>query len=183
MSMTEQERFDRCLGAVLRFEGGYCDNPLDAGGPTNLGVTIGVLSQALGRAATVEEVRALTPAGAAPIYREHYWRLAGCDRLPAGLDLLLFDTAVNMGPETAVRMLQGALGARADGEIGARTLAAAHAARPHPVIARVAQLRGERYRALAGFPAFGRGWLKRLETVRGMALDWAGADAPLGDAA
>jgi lysozyme family protein len=182
--MTEQERFDRCLGEVLRLEGGFVDHPRDPGGATNLGVTIGVLSQALGRAATVEEVRALTPADVAPIYRERYWRAAGCDRLDAGLDLLLFDTAVNMGPKVAVRLLQRALGLAADGTVGARLLAVAGAARTRPLIARTARLREARYRALAGFDVFGAGWLRRLAQVEALALAWAEDEPePLGDAA
>jgi lysozyme family protein len=171
--MTEQERFDRCLGAVLRFEGGYADNPRDPGGPTKLGVTIAVLSQALGRPATEEEVRALTPAAVTPIYHERYWRPAGCEQWAPGLDLLLFDTAVNMGPGTAVQMLQRALAVGADGVAGPRTLTAAAEANLPCLIEAICRERGERYRGLARFDVFGAGWLNRLRTVQTLALDWA----------
>jgi lysozyme family protein len=159
--MTEQERFDRCLGAVLRLEGGYVDDDRDPGGPTNLGVTQAVLTQALGRPATAEAVRALTPEAVRPIYRRLYWDRAGCADLGSGVDLMVFDAAVNMGPATAVRMLQ----------------AAAKAAPPEALIRTLSQARARRYRSLAAFATFGAGWMRRLETVEALALAWAAGEA------
>lgn len=171
--MTEEERFDRCLGAVLRFEGGYADEAGDPGGPTMLGVTQAVLSDVLGRPASPEEVRALTPQTVRPIYRQRYWRPVGCDQLRAGLDLLLFDTAVNMGPAAAAKMLQAAAGVRVDGVAGPRTLAAANAADSAALIESLCRARGQRYRAMPHFATFGAGWLNRLGAVRALACCWA----------
>ena len=53
--------FEACLKFVLQFEGGFVNNPKDPGGPTNLGVTQATLSGFLGRQATIDEVKALTP--------------------------------------------------------------------------------------------------------------------------
>jgi lysozyme family protein len=163
MTMTEQARFDRCLGAVLRLEGGYVDDPEDPGGPTNLGVTQATLSQALGRPASAAEVRALTPETAAPIYRARYWRAAGCDRMAAGPDLVVFDAAVNMGPGTAIHLSQQAAGA--------------HPEDAAALVAELCRLRVDRYRGLAHFDRFGAGWLNRVRTVKALALDWAGVTA------
>jgi lysozyme family protein len=173
--MTEEERFDRCLGAVLRLEGGYADEAGDPGGPTKLGVTRAVLSEALGRPAAREELRALTPQAVRPIYRERYWRPVGCGQLRAGLDLLVFDTAVNMGPTAAARMLQAAAEVRADGVVGPRTLAAANEAAPAVLIEGFCRARERRYRAMAHFPTFGAGWLNRLHAVKALASQWAEA--------
>jgi lysozyme family protein len=171
--MTEQERFDRCLAEVLRLEGGYADDPRDPGGPTRFGVTRAVLSESRGRDASAEDVAAVTEGEAAGIYRRSYWAPAGCAGLPAGLDLVAFDSGVNMGPGTAARLLQAALGVAADGVVGPLTLAAA-ANRPGAVTIRaVSELRRQRYRALAGFPVFGHGWLRRTDEVEALALAWA----------
>lgn len=170
--MTEQERFDRCLGAVLRFEGGFSDNPHDPGGPTNLGVTLASLSGAWGRAATVAELKALTSERAATIYRARYWRAARCGELPTGLDLMVFDAAVNMGPGTAVRLLQTAVGVAADGVFGPRTLTAVDLRPAEQTIGEVSRLRVERCRTLAGFTVFGAGWLNRVRAGEALALDW-----------
>ena len=177
MDMTEQARFDRCLAVVLRLEGGYADDPRDAGGPTNRGVTLAELGEALGRAASPRELEALTPAEAGEIYRTRYWTPSRCADLAAGLDLMMLDTAVNMGPGAAARLMQEALGLEADGVLGPRTLEAARAADPADAIGIFAALRAARYRRRDAFATFGRGWLNRLESVRVQALAWA---APAG---
>jgi lysozyme family protein len=172
--MTEQERFDRCLVEVLRLEGGYVDDSRDPGGATKFGVTCAVLSEALGRAASAEDVAALTEAEAGEIYRRRYWATVRCPQLPEGLDLMAFDMAVNMGPGTAARLLQAALGMEADGAVGPKTLAAATGRPAAETIREVSDLRRNRYRGLAGFAAFGRGWLRRTDEVEALALAWAG---------
>ena len=171
--MTEQERFDRCVAEVLRLEGGYADDPSDPGGPTRFGVTRAVLSEALGREASAQDVAALTPEETGAIYRRSYWAPMGCAGLPAGLDLVAFDSAVNMGPGAATRLLQSALGVTADGVVGPRTLARAASQPTAEVIRTMSDLRRRRYRTLAGFSAFGRGWLNRSDTVEALALAWA----------
>ncbi len=64
--------FERALPLVLKHEGGWSDDPNDPGGATKLGVTIGTLSLWLGRPATKTEVKALTVATVAPIYRRNW---------------------------------------------------------------------------------------------------------------
>lgn len=150
-----QDRFAACLAEVLRHEGGYVDDPRDPGGATNLGLTLATFSQALGRAASVAELKALTPEAAGPIYRRLYWRPAGCEGLAAGLDLMAFDAAVNMGVGEARRLLRDA---GADGDEAASAIRAMSAAR------------AARYRALKAFSVFGAGWLRRLEDVTARAL-------------
>lgn len=171
--MTEQERFDRCLAEVLRVEGGYVDDPRDRGGVTKFGITQATLGAAIGRAASAADVAALTLAEAGAIYRRRYWEPLRCGELPAGLDLAVFDAAVNMGPSAAARFLQQAVGAQIDGVIGAATLAAATAARTPEVIRAVSDLRRRRYRGLAGFATFGAGWSRRTDTVEALSLAWA----------
>src|ERR1700761_7789338 len=116
--MTEQERFDRCLAEVLRLEGGFVDDPRDPGGATKFGVTRAVLAEARGRAVSTEDVAALTQAEAGQIYRHRYWAPIGSGELLAGLDLVAFDMAVNMGTGAAARLLQRALAVEADGVVG-----------------------------------------------------------------
>lgn len=177
--MTEQERFDRCLAEVLRLEGGYADDPRDPGGPTKFGITRATLSHALGRPATAEDVAALSPERAGDIYRQAYWAPVRCGELPAGLDLVVFDAAVNMGPPTAARLLQQALAVEPDGVVGAATLAAAARASATEAIGAMSALRRDRYRGLAGFSAFGAGWLRRVDAVETLALAWAETPRPM----
>ncbi|RDI58735.1 glycoside hydrolase family 108 protein [Microvirga subterranea] len=162
--------FDRSLAEVLRHEGGFVQHPADPGGATKHGITRATLSRFRGRPVSVEDVRALTREEAGTIYRRHYWDAVRGDELPAGVDLALFDFAVNSGPERAVRRLQGILGVPADGVVGPRTLAAARNAEAADVIRRLTRARHTFLSGLASWPIFGRGWRSRVLAVEQEAL-------------
>lgn len=166
-------RFDVALAEILRHEGGWVDHPKDPGGATNRGVTLATLSDWLGRLATKEEVKALTVADVAPIYRERYWNAVKADELPAGVDLMVFDLAVNSGPGRAAKFLQEVVDAAVDGQIGPGTLAKVNALHPLAVIDGMAQRRERFYRGLSAFDTFGRGWMKRLADVTAKAKEMA----------
>ena len=162
--------FDDCLPIILQSEGGFVDDPQDPGGATNLGVTLKTLSGWLGRAATVAEVRALTPADVAPIYRANYWNVVHGDDCPRGVDLMAFDEAVNQGPGRAIRSLQAAVATPPTGVFDAPTLAAVQACSPADAIGRIAADREAFYRGLSTFARFGAGWMARLQRTKGLAL-------------
>lgn len=164
--------FAEALAMVLGLEGGWTDDPYDPGGPTNKGITLATYAREMGVAVTADTIAALThdlrriPDDlVARIYRTRYWQPASCPDLPPPLALFHFDCAVNQGPGTAIRLLQAALRVEADGEIGPITLAAVRAADPVAVLAAYAELRRARYRSLAHFWRFGRGWLRRVDTA------------------
>lgn len=161
--------FDQCLPIILQSEGGFVDDPQDPGGATNLGITLNTLAGWLGQPATVEQVQALTPADVAPIYQADYWNAAHCGDCPSGLDLMVFDEAVNQGVGRAIRSLQSAVGVAVDGAFGPATLAAVQACDPAQAIANIAADRQAFYRSLPTFPRFGGGWLARLTRTQGLA--------------
>ena len=163
-------RFANCLPIILASEGGFVDDPRDPGGATNLGVTLTTLSGWLGRPATVAEVRALTPATVAPLYLARYWNAAHCGDCPAGVDLMVFDEAVNQGAGRAIRTLQSAVGLVADGAFGPNTLGAVGAADPATTVKAIAARREADYRALPTFNHFGKGWLARVAHTQAAAL-------------
>lgn len=170
-------RFDAALAHVLKMEGGFSDDPYDPGGPTHFGITLQTYATHLGRtldassrAGLVEELRAIRPETVRTIYHKRYWRPASCAELPAGLDLMHFDAAVNHGVGGATRFLQRAVHVEADGEIGPLTRLAIQRADIRTAVARYAALREERYRALHHFWRFGRGWLNRVAATKAAAL-------------
>lgn len=162
--------FPRALELVLKEEGGWADHPKDPGGATNLGITIGTLSDWLGRPATKADVRALTKQTVAPIYRKRYWDKVRGDDLPTGLDFAVFDFAVNSGVSRASKYLQAILGVPQDGQIGPVTVAAAKAADVTVVIERLCGNRMEFLEGLSSFAVFGRGWTDRVTHVLEAAL-------------
>lgn len=168
------ENFAPALDFVLRHEGGYSDNPRDPGGATNLGITRATLARWRGRAVAKAEVRALNRAEAARIYRALYWNAISADALPAGLDLALFDFAVNSGPVRAACTLQRLLGVPTDAVIGPRTLSAIARANLPALIRTLCQSRAGFLQRLPIFSLFGRGWQRRLDDLQARALRFAG---------
>jgi lysozyme family protein len=162
--------FDLRLPVVLLHEGGFVQHPQDPGGATKFGITRETLARFRGTPVTVEDVRSLTTAEAAAIYRRLYWDPIRGDELPAGVDLAVFDFTVNSGPSRAVRTLQGALGVPQDGIIGPVTLAAAQVADPVALIRHLSRDRLRFLSRLAIWPVFGRGWRRRVLAVEQEAI-------------
>lgn len=105
--------FDEAVDVVIGIENGY--NPDD---PSMYGIT----QETLQRIGSDKSVMQITPENARAIYREHYWQPIRGDDLPDGLDLAVFDMAVNMGVENAIATLQQILSVTVDGRMGPQTL-------------------------------------------------------------
>lgn len=164
------DRFALCLAEVLPHEGGYVDHPDDPGGATNLGVTHATLAAWRGKPVTKDDVRNITKAEAAAIYRARYWNAVKGDSLPPGVDLAVFDFAVNSGPVRAAKALQAVLGVPPDGAIGAATLAALAKAPRVTTIIDLCDARMRFLRGLRTFPTFGKGWTRRVNSIEAAAI-------------
>ncbi|MEI8395981.1 MAG: glycosyl hydrolase 108 family protein [Rhodospirillaceae bacterium] len=168
------------LTMVSRFEGTtYSNDPADRGGPTRYGITQRTYGEYLGKPVTPDQVRTMPWAHALAIYRERYWRGANIDLLPEPLQPVIFDMAVNMGPGTAARLLQHALGdlgrpVIGDGRIGkitsglaARAVADFGAKR---VVDTICDRRRDYYQDIISHDpsqaAFRHSWLERCESYR-----------------
>jgi lysozyme family protein len=178
--------FERALAHVLEMEGGWDEDPYDPGGPTNRGITLAEFARHRGIdltsanfAALKAELKAIPPATVRRIYHESYWQAASCPELPPPLALFHFDAAVNQGVVGAARMLQQAVGAEIDGEIGPLTLAAVAARPVEEILTVYADVRRRRYRALPTFWRFGRGWLNRVSATLDLANDIARRMPPI----
>ena len=123
-------RFEECFKQVLNIEGGYSDNPNDKGGKTNYGITEATLNAAY-KAGLVKhnDIKKLTVDEAKTIYKANYWDKCKCDMLPAPLDYLVFDAAVNHGVGGSGKLLQKSINrcmktnaVAVDGAIGPLTL-------------------------------------------------------------
>ena len=169
--------FELALAEVLSHEGGFVNHPRDPGGMTNLGVTKRVYEEWIGHPVNEAIMRGLTVDKVRSLYRAKYWLAARCDDLPAGIDLCVFDFAVNAGPSRAVRFLQRLVKATEDGVIGPKTIAAVSkrvtAGGVAPLIREYQDARRVYYRRLPTFDAFGRGWLRRTDLVEASALRMA----------
>lgn len=165
-----KENFVPSLKKVLEHEGGFVNHPQDPGGMTNLGVTKRVWEEWVGHPVDEKEMRSLTPEKIGPMYKKRYWDAIQGDELPAGVDYVVFDFAVNGGPGRATKILQSAIGAAPDGKIGPLTMAALRKANPQEVITNFTVEREKFYKSLPTFATFGKGWLRRTDESKISAL-------------
>lgn len=102
--------FNTAFNDLILVEGRYSDHPSDAGGKTCYGIT-----EAVAREWGYQGVMADLPLEIAQdIYRAKYWSELNLDavaQLSVPIAFELFDTAVNMGTETAAAFLQECLNA------------------------------------------------------------------------
>jgi lysozyme family protein len=162
--------FARALALVLKSEGGWSDNPADPGGATMKGVTLANFRRYVKADATKADLRGISGAQVAAIYRRFYWDAVLGAELPDGVDYAMFDFAVNSGPGRAAKYLQAAVGVAQDGRIGPATLAAAKAKPAGVIIDALCDARLTFLQRLPTWKTFGRGWSDRVRSVRVQAL-------------
>jgi lysozyme family protein len=173
---SSEARFLECVKFVLAREGGaHIDrDPNDPGGTTKYGIDQ--------RDHPNVDVVNLTEAEAIEIYRHEAWDKARCAEMKAPWDLAVLDSAVNPGIGWVGTNLQKAVGAKVDGLIGPKTLAAVNAAGDQELInflrarctyyrKRPAKLNGKPFR-----DRFLDGWLNRVEILAEATLGSPAAD-------
>lgn len=103
-----KDNFLKAINFVLRWEGGYSNHPNDPGGLTIYGISSRSYPDAVKKMEALwkenkkEEAKQI----AISIYKKNYWEKCKCDDLPYPLDIIVFDTAVNMGVGTAQNLLK-----------------------------------------------------------------------------
>jgi lysozyme family protein len=141
----------------LKWEGGYSNDPRDPGGPTMKGIIqreYDAWLQKKGRAPG--GVRNISNADLRAIYKARYWDACACDNLPAGMNLCVFDAAVNSGTGRAKAWLKLARDIDAFCDMRLAFL----------------QRLGRLWRA------FGAGWRRRVAGIRERAHLMAGEPSP-----
>jgi lysozyme family protein len=108
-------RFEIFVTRLLKLEGGYVNDPNDAGGETKYGISK--------RAYPELNIKTLTPEYAKSIYWEDYYQPLN---IPAIVDdriaWQIFDFGVNAGVKESAKTIQKIVGANCDGKIGPKTM-------------------------------------------------------------
>lgn len=150
--MTFDEAFERLIG----HEGGYVNHPADPGGETKFGISR--------RSYPGEDIKGMTLERAKTIYARDFWGPSGCDAVPDAAKFFMFDCGVNSGPKTAIKLLQRAVGTVEDGILGPLTLQATQSMPAARLVARLSAHRLIFMTGLPSWPAFGKGWVRRVAT-------------------
>ncbi|CBA16246.1 N-acetylmuramidase [Xanthomonas albilineans] len=170
--------FNVFFPTLLRYEGGFVNDPQDPGGATNKGITLATFrlyaKSLLQVEPALENLRALTDAQAGRIYKTCYWDAVHGDAIALQpLADIVFDFYVNAG-NNAIKLLQRVLNEQQsalqlidDGKLGPATLKAVIAADQPDLYMRYKQGRRDYYqRLVAARPTLGKflkGWLARVE--------------------
>ena len=159
--------FHLAIPTVLKHEGGYVNDPNDAGGETAYGISR--------RSYPDLNIAHLTRTEAEQIYQRDFW-------MPLQLDAVndqqvatkVFDSAVLIGKSRAVKFLQRAVQSAGggivtvDGHLGPATLQAVNTASPLLLMEAYRHLLATYYEGLAeAIPADGKflnGWLTRANS-------------------
>ena len=174
---------------ILRWEGGFVNDPADAGGATNKGVIIGTFRQFYGKNVTVEQLKNITDAQWMHIFKQGYWDRWKADQINSQkIANILVDWVWGSGKHGIV-IPQRILGVVADGIVGEKTLSAVNFADPDQLFDAIFQARIDffneitqssiaKYERKIGRKAteqellkhtnkrFLKGWLNRLHSIK-----------------
>lgn len=165
MQATYKAFFDRMTS---RYEGGYCWDAGDAGGPTKYGVTCFDLAAHRGKKMTSMSawaplVKAMTLAEAEDIYATRYAAPLRYNELPAGVDACMMDYGVNSGIGRVIPVVAGICGvASPSNRISDALLAAIHSRDADTLIDTIDRERMAFLRKLGNWRTFGGGWTARV---------------------
>lgn len=173
--------YPKAIKVILGYEGGNVDDPKDNGGRTSRGITQRVYNAyRISIKKPAQDVFRASTAEVEDIYRRQYWNMGKCDELPSGIDLLVFNAAVNSGLKRGYKLLQASLNVtsnaqlRVEGTPGMVTVQAAKNAVDHDmVVVEFGRKYQAFYRSLTDWPHFGKGWTARNKNVTKIANHWA----------
>lgn len=170
--------FEKAHDFVARWEGGYAEHANDPGGATKYGISLRFLK---GQGLEVgdidgdgdidaDDIKSLSPDDAAHIMRREFWDTLGLGDLGKPLCArVIYDTAVNMGPSYARKLLQKALGVPADGKWGPITRSVLRTCDDRKTAVSMCHIRRARYHELvkknADLVVFLKGWLRRVDAL------------------
>lgn len=160
---------------IVRYEGGYCWDRGDAGGPTKFGITCYDLAEhrhqkMTSMAAWAPIVRAMPLSEAEEIYAAKYAVQCRFNELGSGKDCCIFDFGVNSGSSRAIKFAQQVVGVGPDGVLGPISLTAINDYDSGSFVNHLCDLRMAFLRRLGNWSTFGKGWTARVADLRHYAL-------------
>jgi lysozyme family protein len=168
--------FKLAFEKVLKYEGGYSNDPDDLGGETKYGIT-----KEVARNTGYEgNMKNLNKEIASQIYYNRFWTRYNYNKIEdVSVAVESFEQAVNLGPNTANKNLQEACSLlredaiSVDGIIGPQTLETVNNLEYQDELLKLLNLlQGEEYikivRSNESQKKFLRGWLKRVEIEDGI---------------
>ena len=158
--------FDICFDRVLGHEGGFQNDPLDranwTSGTCNVGKCNGTKYGLAAMTYPTLDIRNLTLSQAKDIYKRDWWDKLGMDKYPSALAYQMFDASINHGSGRAIQFVQKAVGTKADGIIGSKTLAAIDALDKNDLLLLFLAERLQYFTEVKTWKTYCTGWTRRV---------------------
>ena len=155
---------------ILKWEGGFVDDPLDKGGATNKGVTIATFRQFYGANATVEQLKNITISEWNHIFKSGYWNRWRADEIHSQPVANILVDWLWLSGAPAIKLPQQLLHVAADGIAGTQTIAAVNASEPKQLFDIIKARRVEYINnIILKTPTnerFRKGWMNRLNALK-----------------
>lgn len=159
---------------ILKFEGGFVNDPDDLGGETCKGITFKTYKLYRQRkklpTPTIEDLKRISDEEFTSILKEMYWDACKADFIESqSVANAIVDWAWNSGTATAVKEIQKVLGVKSDGVIGNITLSAINSHSPLPLFGLIQQTRKDYIdRICKARPVnqkYRKGWMNRINSL------------------
>ena len=160
---------------ILKWEGGFVNDPKDAGGATNKGVTIATWKQCGydkdgDGDIDVDDLKKLTLSDATMVLKRYYWDRWQADKIKnQSVANILVDWVWASGVH-GIKIPQRILGVTVDGKVGNQTIAAVNAAEPSELFKQLWLARKDFLNGIVqrnpSQKRFIKGWLNRLNDFK-----------------
>lgn len=159
---------------ILQWEGGFVNDPLDVGGATNKGITIGTFTEYKRRkglkAPTVQDLKNISNEDWHEVFKGLYWDRWKADEIKnQAVANILVDWVWASGSH-GIKRPQRLLGVTADGVVGSKTIAALNDKDPAELFK---MIKADRIKFIDEIcekrPAnnrFKKGWLNRINAIK-----------------
>jgi len=152
------------IPTLLKWEGGFSNNPADKGGATYKGVTLATFRKWYGSSKTVEDLKAMTDCQWCRIMRSYWDNVKGDQIRNQSIADLVADWHVNAGVN-AIKRIQRMFGITADGIVGKVTLSYLNTPNSEAIFYRLRSEREDYYTEIVrnnpSQRVFLNGWLRR----------------------
>ena len=159
---------------ILKWEGGFVNDPDDLGGATNKGITIGTFGEYRKRKGlpppTVQDIKSLSDKDWYEIFKTMYWDRWKADTINnQSVANIIVDWVWASGVH-GIKRPQRILGVSPDGIVGAKTIAAVNAADPKKLFDAIKADRekfiDEICRARPKNEKYRKGWMNRINAIK-----------------
>jgi lysozyme family protein len=167
-------KIEKLIPFILKWEGGFVDDPADLGGATNKGVTIGTFGdfcKKKGRPKpTVQDLKNISDADWKEIIKTLYWdRWKADDIKSQGVANILVDWVWASGVH-GIKRPQRILGVSSDGLVGPKTITAVNAMDAEKLFKMIKEDRvkfvDEICKARPANERFRKGWMNRINSIK-----------------